>query len=761
MKIKQKKFISLFLAVVILFSIIPAGTMTASAADARLQNAVNWAVSIANDNSHGYSWVGAWRTGPDYDCSSLVGHALYNGGFTGIGQKLKTMNTSNEPGYLTELGFKDVTSSVNRSTGSGLQAGDVLWVSGHTEMCVGNNQLVGAHQSAKPCYCKNNNGNNGWCIGCYNCGELKGDQTGNEISVTKYYNHPWTKVYRFNGGSTSSLGAPTNVKITTEGNKFKVTWNNVSGANCYDVIVTDPSGSQKWWHASSNSKDIPITSLGRYKVEVQSLYRPNGSTTGQIVGAHSNEVVCDINLLGPTNVKAEVSGNKFKITWNSVPGANCYDVIVTDPTGATNWYHSSGTEKIMDIGKPGRYKFDVQSLYRPNGSTSGQIVGAHSGNIVYNLELTAPQNVRFDNADGKFNVYWDSVPGATCYDVVVTKPNGELAWLHTHENHASTDKFESGKYSFWIQGIYRPSCPEKTGQYGGAHTPDFTFDYKVPDEHIHSWDSDYTVDKDPTCTENGSKSIHCKTCDEVKNTTVVPATGHKFGNWTVEKEATAESDGIESRQCQRCGYKQTNTIEYIPAPDKDAPKIYADSVNARAGEEVEIRVKIENNPGITALRLVVDYDDTVLEMTGFTFGDALSSMNKGTSENFGNQYSFSMYSATADLTDNGTLAVIKFKVNENAEDGEYPIRITYDSDDIFNLNGDSIHFDTVTGIVTVNSCLPGDVNDDGKINMRDVVLLQQVVNGWNVAYNKDAADYNGDGKINMRDIVALQQYING
>lgn len=45
--------------------------------------------------------------------------------------------------------------------------------------------------------------------------------------------------------------------------------------------------------------------------------------------------------------------------------------------------------------------------------------------------------------------------------------------------------------------------------------------------------------------------------------------------------------------------------------------------------------------------------------------------------------------------------------------------------------------------------------------MRDVVLLQQVVNGWNVTYNKDAADYNGDGKTNMRDIVALQQYING
>lgn len=193
------RIFSIFLSLLMVVSILPAGAITASAADNRIQKAIDWAVSIANDNSHGYSWVPAWRTGPDYDCSSLVGHALYNGGFTGIGTKLKTMSTSTEASYLAQLGFKDVTSSVNISTGKGLQAGDVLWKSGHTEMYIGNGQVVGARQSTKPCYCKNNNGHSGWCIGCYNCGELKGDQTGNEISVRAYsYWKPWTKVYRYN-----------------------------------------------------------------------------------------------------------------------------------------------------------------------------------------------------------------------------------------------------------------------------------------------------------------------------------------------------------------------------------------------------------------------------------------------------------------------------------------------------------------------------------------------------------------------------------
>ncbi len=40
----------------------------------------------------------------------------------------------------------------------------------------------------------------------------------------------------------------------------------------------------------------------------------------------------------------------------------------------------------------------------------------------------------------------------------------------------------------------------------------------------HEWESQFTVDKEPTATEAGQKSIHCKHCDAVKNVTVLPAT---------------------------------------------------------------------------------------------------------------------------------------------------------------------------------------------------------------------------------------------
>lgn len=55
----------------------------------------------------------------------------------------------------------------------------------------------------------------------------------------------------------------------------------------------------------------------------------------------------------------------------------------------------------------------------------------------------------------------------------------------------------------------------------------------------------------------------------------------------------------------------------------------------------------------------------------------------------------------------------------------------------------------------------GDVNNDGKINVRDLGMLQQHINGWDVGIYLAAADITGEGKVNVRDLGILQQYLNG
>jgi hypothetical protein len=63
--------------------------------------------------------------------------------------------------------------------------------------------------------------------------------------------------------------------------------------------------------------------------------------------------------------------------------------------------------------------------------------------------------------------------------------------------------------------------------------------------------------------------------------------------------------------------------------------------------------------------------------------------------------------------------------------------------------------------VSADSHVAGDADGDGKVNNRDLGLLQQYLNGWDVQVNKYASDVNGDNKLNNRDLGLLLQYLNG
>ena len=146
-----------------------------------IEDAVEWAIGIANDDSHGYDQTNRW--GPDYDCSSLVIQAWQNAGVP-----VKTQGasyTGNMYDAFIACGFIDVTSQVDLSSGSGVIRGDVLLnIINHTAMSIGNGQIVQASI--------NEHGET--------TGGQTGDQTGREIYTRSYYNYPWDKVLRYPGG---------------------------------------------------------------------------------------------------------------------------------------------------------------------------------------------------------------------------------------------------------------------------------------------------------------------------------------------------------------------------------------------------------------------------------------------------------------------------------------------------------------------------------------------------------------------------------
>ena len=55
--------------------------------------------------------------------------------------------------------------------------------------------------------------------------------------------------------------------------------------------------------------------------------------------------------------------------------------------------------------------------------------------------------------------------------------------------------------------------------------------------------------------------------------------------------------------------------------------------------------------------------------------------------------------------------------------------------------------------------IPGDVNGDGAIDIKDVTVLKQYLAKWNVTINKSNADVTGDGDVTVKDLTLLKQHL--
>ena len=77
--------------------------------------------------------------------------------------------------------------------------------------------------------------------------------------------------------------------------------------------------------------------------------------------------------------------------------------------------------------------------------------------------------------------------------------------------------------------------------------------------------SEWTREKEPTCTEPGSETSVCsvKDCDKTFTRTV-PALGHAWDDGVVTKPATETETGVKTFTCTRCGETRTETMPVIP-----------------------------------------------------------------------------------------------------------------------------------------------------------------------------------------------------
>ena len=178
----------------------------AQAIDSRVESAVQWAIEIAKDDTHGYSqgaenatpshpYTGS-REGPDYDCSSLVYHAFNQAGFNIID------NWHRNPKYLNRYNGRQYSGDADTiwddlsidggwvkyswaEVADNLQRGDILCrPQFHVAIYIGDGMTVEARGV-----------NNPTGLGRYETGDQ-----GGEIDFYPAQGRGWTEVYRYVGG---------------------------------------------------------------------------------------------------------------------------------------------------------------------------------------------------------------------------------------------------------------------------------------------------------------------------------------------------------------------------------------------------------------------------------------------------------------------------------------------------------------------------------------------------------------------------------
>lgn len=196
--------------------------------------------------------------------------------------------------------------------------------------------------------------------------------------------------------------------------------------------------------------------------------------------------------------------------------------------------------------------------------------------------------------------------------------------------------------------------------------------------------------------------------------------GVTWGDWQVSARFT----GLKANTTyyfQACYVSGTNAwADSAPSriftastiANENAPMFLVEQVTGRVGDTVEVKIELNNNPGIIAATLEVEYDREKLELVGMEDGELLPngtfpSKLEGTKPVIDfTVYPFALSwedsTATENITANGTLATLTFKVKETCAIGDKAvISVSYDPENVYEFSMVNVAIDVSNGGIEV------------------------------------------------------------
>ena len=216
---------------------------------------------------------------------------------------------------------------------------------------------------------------------------------------------------------------------------------------------------------------------------------------------------------------------------------------------------------------------------------------------------------------------------------------------------------------------------------------------------------------------------------------------------------------------------EKETDEDYTYPDTDITAldnvIYIAPLKAKPGDELTISVNMKNAVPMEGFSFDLSLPEGISFVTdedGFPEADlSTQRTTKRKTSTFeaaiqpnGNLRVFAASTNGSAFSGNdGEVALVKVKVDENMMSGTYPLILT----EISLSDSDAVSYDTeyVKTSIKILSELTCDVNQDGSVDISDVVAVINTMAGDNKF--RATADVNGDSSINISDVVAIINYM--
>lgn len=258
----------------------------------------------------------------------------------------------------------------------------------------------------------------------------------------------------------------------------------------------------------------------------------------------------------------------------------------------------------------------------------------------------------------------------------------------------------------------------------------------------HAFSDTWTVDREATCTAEGERSHHCTRCEERADVTVIPMTEHVWDAGKILKSNSCTSDGLKHFKCIDCDAEKDMVV---PATGHD----YQETVHPATCTERGFTEHLCQNCGESYQSDFTEiaehsYEETVLSEATCTT-DGVKQLCCTHCEHkisevipaYGHHFEDAVVEPTADAFG------YTLHTCENCGYSYTDNYTAYTSDE-------------------PNVRTPGDANEDGLVDLVDVILIRRyLAGGWNVTINLSNADVDGDGEVTLTDVILIRRYLAG